>query len=184
MDGYGAAGRGRALTPLGLLADGSATFAGTIAAGALVLEGTRGTMVHDHSNVTAATMTVASSQDLMTRTLPTLSDGDMIDFVAIGTTAATATTKTVQMRLGNTVIASLVITQASEAWALRGHLIKDGLTTWVIVVPRGGVGGAFTTVVSTNVDLSGAAFKVHALTGGIGGITAEAFVTTATNKGA
>src|SRR5690606_35951593 len=83
---------------------------------------------------------------------------------------------------GSLQIASLTITVSGEAWALRGHLIKDGSTTWVIVIPRGGTGGSFSTSVSAAVNLSGAVLKLTGMSFG-GAVTAEAFVTTATNKG-
>lgn len=144
--------------------------------------GTRGTMVHDHSNVTQASVTASSETDLMSRTLPTLADGDMVDFVAIGTITSGSATKTVRMRLGGVEIARMTVsTSGSTRWHMRGHLVKDGSTTWVIVIPQGE--DIYTSVASAAVDLSGAALKVTGLTNDPGQpVTAEAFVTTATNK--
>ena len=134
----------------------------------------------DSSNVTQASHSTSTETDLMSRTLPTLSNGDVVEFLIIGTVASSAATRTIRMRLGGSQLAYVQFTQAAKTnWSFRGKLVKDGATTWCSVLGYNDNGTMPPYSVSTlAVNLSGAILKSTAVVYGGATAYAEAFYTT------
>jgi hypothetical protein len=120
----------------------------------------------------------------MSRTLPTLLDGDMIDFVAMGTVVDGSATKTLRVRLSGVQIASITLPGTGHTrWSFRGHLIKDVSSTWIHIDSKAAAGAVLVGASGVSAELSGAILKVTGETANAAqNVFGGAFVTTATNK--
>lgn len=122
-----------------------------------------------HTNITAAgTGASTALLDLMTHVLPTLADGDIVEFTAVGDVAGVNDIKFALIAVDGVTIAQINFAAADIGdWCFRGHLIKDGTAVHGYVLKTDPIEGAtivFIVKVAALVNLSGGTFKVQGQT--------------------
>jgi hypothetical protein len=115
-----------------------------------------------YSNATLVGTQSVAAAVLRTTTLPTLADGNTVDFLATGYTSGTAQAKYVYLLVNGAIAIEMTVAAAANGrWSVQGSIVRVGSTARGIFT-QGMIGGTFTSggFYFSAQDLSGATFAM------------------------